>query len=173
MTATLKVSHDQTLQPKTLWEKVDAIMTDAVTKNLEIEETIAKALDSSHIPLHLLCKSHTVEALDKSSLEVLNEIETSVKQQEIFEKINPALKSFLRGKKALAEAGIESLLFLITHDKSAKSCSQDDLFDFVREREGVSKRVFLYQPRRLAKLGKAALSILEAKDALQMLVDEV
>ena len=45
LTATLKVSHDQTLQPKTLWEKVDAIMTDAVTKNLEIEETIAKTLD--------------------------------------------------------------------------------------------------------------------------------
>ena len=87
MTATLKVSHDQTLQP---WEKVDAIMTDAVTKNLEIEETLGKALDSSHIPL--LCKSHIVEALDKSSLEVLNEIENSVKQQEIFEKINPALK---------------------------------------------------------------------------------
>ena len=104
-------------------EKVDAIMTDAVTKNLEIEEKIAKALDSSHIPLHLLCKSHTVEALDKSSLEVLNEIEKSVKQQEIFEKINPALKSFFRGKKALVETEIKALLSLITNDKSAKSCS--------------------------------------------------
>ena len=89
MTATLKVSHNQTRQPKTLWEKFNAIMTDAVTKNLEIEETITKALDLSHVPLHLLCKSHTVEALDKSSLEVLNEIEKSVKQHEIFEKINP------------------------------------------------------------------------------------
>ena len=67
-------------------EKVDAIMTDAVTKKLEIEEKIAKALDSSHIPLHLLCKSHTVEALDKSSSEVLNEIEKSVKQQEYLKK---------------------------------------------------------------------------------------
>ena len=67
-------------------EKVDAIMTDAVTKNLEIEEKIAKALDSSRIPLHLLCKSHTVEALDKSSSEVLNEIEKSVKQQEYLKK---------------------------------------------------------------------------------------
>ena len=67
-------------------EKVDAIMTDAVTKNLEIEEKIAKALDSSYMPLHLLCKSHTVEALDKSSLEVLNEIEKSVKQQEYLKK---------------------------------------------------------------------------------------
>ena len=84
--ATLQVSHDQTLQPKTLWEKVDAIMTDTITKNTEVEETIAKALDSSHIPLYLLCKTYTVEALDKSSLEVLNEIAKSVKQQEIFEK---------------------------------------------------------------------------------------
>ena len=131
LTATLKVSHDQTLQSKTLWEKVSAIMTDAVTKNLEIEETIAKALDSTHILLHLLCKSHTAQALDKSTLEVLNEIDKSVKQQEIFEKINPALKSFFRGKKALVEAGIEALLSLITHDKSAKSCSQADLFDLI------------------------------------------
>ena len=106
-------------------------------------------------------------------MEVLNEIEKSVKHQEIFGKINPALKLFFRGKKALVKAGIEALLSLITHDKSAKSCSQVDLFDFTSEREGVSKRVFLYQQKRFAKLGKAALSILEAKDVLQMLVDEV
>ena len=163
LTATLKVSHHQTLQPKTLWEKVDAIMTDAVTKNLEIEETIAKALDSSHIPLHLLCKSHTVEALDKSSLEVLNEIEKSVKQQEIFEKINPALKSFFHDKKALVEAGTETLLSLITHDKSAKSCPQADLFDFTCEREGVSKTVFLYQNSDLQNLGKQHYQYLKQK----------
>ena len=99
LTATLKVSHDQTLQPKTLWEKFDAIWT-AVTKNLETEETIAKALDSSHVPFHLMCKSHNVEALNKSSLEVLNEIEKSVKQTTgDKQKINPALKSIFCGSK--------------------------------------------------------------------------
>ena len=145
-----------------------AMMTDTVTKNLEREETIAKALDSSHIPLHLLCKSHPFEALDKSSLQVLNEIEKSVKQQEIFEKINPALKSFFCGKKALVEAGIGALLSLIIHDKSPKSCSRASLFYFLCEREEVSKRVFLYKERQFTKLGKVALSILEAKDVLQM-----
>ena len=50
-----------------------------------------------------------------------------VKQQDVFEKINPSLRSFFRGKKALVEAGIEALLTLITHDKSGKSCSQADL----------------------------------------------
>ena len=49
LTATLKVSHDQLFKT---WEKVDAIMTDVVTKNLQIEETIAKVLGSSQIPLH-------------------------------------------------------------------------------------------------------------------------
>ena len=96
-----------------------------------------------------------------------------MKQQEKFEKINPALKSLFHDKKILVEPGIEALLSLITHDKSAKSCSQTDLFDFICEREGVNKRVFLYQQRSFAKLGKPTLSILEAKDVLQMLVDEV
>ena len=83
------------------------------------------------------------------------------------------MKSFFRGKKALVEAGIGALLSLIIYDKSAKSCSRADLFDFICEREDVSKRVFLYKERQFAKLGKAALSILETKDVLQMLVDEV
>ena len=48
-----------------------------------------------------------------------------------------------------------------------------DLFDFICKREGTSKRVFLYQQRRFAKLGKPALSILEAKDIFQKLVDKV
>ena len=64
-------------------------------------------------------------------MEVLNEIEKFVNQQEIFENINPALKSFFRGNKAQVEAGIEALLSLITHDNPA------DLLDFIREREGI------------------------------------
>ena len=51
---------------KELWKKSTIIMTDNVEKNLHIENDIAAALDSSHIPLHLLCKAHTVEELDGS-----------------------------------------------------------------------------------------------------------
>ena len=147
-------------------------MTDAVSKNLGIENTIPASLGSEHHPIHLLCKSHTVEALDRSNLHVLSSIEKKVDQQTEFEKINPALKSFFRGKTALVEAGIEAMLTLITH-KSAKSCSQADLFDHICEREKVSKHVFLYQQRRFAKLGKAAASIPQARDILTMLLDEV
>ena len=83
------------------------------------------------------------------------------------EGINPALKSFFRGKAAVVEAGINAIIALITHNKFANSCSQADLFEFICERENVQKRVFLYQQRRFAKIGKAAACILEAKDCLK------
>ena len=104
-----------------MWEKVDLLMTKAVTKNLGIEDTIPNALVSNHHPHHLWCKSHTVKALDRSNLSVLAEVEKSVKQQEIFEGINPSIKSFFHGN--LVEPGIEARLNLIMHDKSGRSCS--------------------------------------------------
>ena len=48
---------------KQLWEKINIIMTDSVEKNLHIEDEIASALGSTHVPLHLLCKAHTVEII--------------------------------------------------------------------------------------------------------------
>jgi hypothetical protein len=173
LAAAASIRKGTACQPAELWEKVFALMTDAVTKNLGIEETIAASLESNHHPLHLLCKSHTVEALDRSNLDVLSQIEKDVKQQDILERINPRLKSFFRGKSAVVEAGIDAILKLVTHNKSANSCSQADLFECICEREGEVKRIFLYQQRRFAKLGKAAASILNAKDILNTLLEEI
>ena len=52
-------------------------------------------------------------------------------------------------------------------------CSQADLFDHICKGERQNKRIYLYQQQRFAKLGKTALAILEAKDVLLMLLDEV
>ena len=71
-------------------------MTDS--KNLHIEDLIGEALNFDHRPLHLLCKSHTVGKLDATNLQVLSNVEKMVKPREIFEIINPSLKSFFRGK---------------------------------------------------------------------------
>ena len=121
-------------------------MTDAVTKNLKVEDNIATALGTTYKPMHLLCKSHTVEALDLSNLSVLYEIEKQVKQREILEGVNLSLKSFFRGKKTTVEAGIEALLSLIS---SGKSSSLSDLFDHIGKRERVLKNIFLYQQREV------------------------
>ena len=96
-----------------------------------------------------------------------------MKQQTVLEGINPGLRSFFRGKTATVESGIDAIISLVTSNKSANSCSQADLFQHICDREGVSKRIFLYQQRRFAKIGKAAACILQASDVLTMLLDEV
>ena len=104
----------------------------------------------------MLVKSHTVEALDKSNLAVSSKIEKALKQRQMFESINKALKLFFRGKSTSVKARIEALLNLISRDKSGKSSFLADLFDQICELEHLAKQIFFYQQQRFAKLGKAA-----------------
>ena len=145
----------QEITSKQLWEKTVSIMTDSVTKNLQIEDGIAETLNSMHIPNHFLCKSHTFEKIDLTNLVVLKTVEESVGQSETLENINPRLRSFFRVQKTTVETGTEALL---------------GLFDHTCEHENVVKRIFLYQGRRFAKLGKAAATIVEAYPILRFLM---
>ena len=72
-----------------LYQKNDAIMTDAAIKILQIQHSIASEINSQYKPMHLLCKCHTVEALVRSNLNVLTKIEKQVNQRETLENINP------------------------------------------------------------------------------------
>ena len=156
-----------------LWEKTDAIMTDAVAKNLKIEDGIAQQLGSDHIPKHLLCKSHTVEALDDSNIKVLAEIEQSCKFRQNLEAMFPAIKRFTRGSLSVVVTGIITILNWISHHKSALPTNVADLFDKVCEEEGRTRTFNLYQQRRFAKLGYLAGAILDAMDLLVILLDRV
>ena len=70
-------------------------------KNLEVDKMVPQIIGSNHIPYHILCKSHTVEKLDKSNLDLLSNLQKSVSLGEKFESINSALKSFFCGKIAI------------------------------------------------------------------------
>ena len=120
-------STDQAVSANDLWKKATAIMTDSVSKNLKIEDRVAEVLKSNYKPYHLLCKSHLVE--------VLSTIENQLHFREKLESINPPVRSFLRGEKCVAVYGIKSILNLISHDKSASSTNQADLFDFILQRK--------------------------------------
>ena len=171
MAATLN-NEDNSVTSKVLWEKTTALMTDSVTKNLKIECGVAEVLNSRHIPYHLLCKAHTVEAFDRSNLEVLGTIEKDVSFRAKLEKMNPAVKSFLRGKTSVVEAAMSSILSLVSHDKSAHSTNQADLFDFILQRENKVNTIAMYYERRFTKLGYSAASILQALPYLRMLLNE-
>ena len=57
-------TDEHPVSAKMLWEKTTALMTDSVSKNLIIGEGVAENLQSLHVPIHFLCKSHPVEAFD-------------------------------------------------------------------------------------------------------------
>ena len=80
---------------KELWEKIAALMTNSVAKNLLIEEQIANTLMSNHIPFHLICVSHTCEIFDKGNMFVLCEIERKIGLRELLISHIPMLRSFL------------------------------------------------------------------------------
>ena len=61
-----------------LWSKIDAFMTDSVAKNLKVAEGVADRLNSSHIPYHILCKSHTCERMDADNLSTLSAMEGKI-----------------------------------------------------------------------------------------------
>ena len=162
--------EEQRTTAKELWEKTAIIMTDSVEKNFHIENGIAAALGSSHIPLLLLLKHHTVEALSRSNINVLANHENSLKFREALESINPGVKSFPRGEQSVFLCAIKSILNFVGHDKSSSSTNQAELFDYVLQRENKVQHLPLYQERRFTKLGYSYASILDALPYIQMVL---
>ena len=64
--------------PAVLWEMFDGLMTDSVSKNLDVEKLVAGKLGSKHIPDHFLCVSHTIEKFDIMCISVLVDIEKKI-----------------------------------------------------------------------------------------------
>ena len=96
-------------------------MTDSVTKNLEVENCVAEKLGSNHIPHHLFYKAHVVEKFDETNLKVLSNIKIQLQLHERLECLNPSLKPFFWGKKAIVLAHITAITKLITQEKSGNT----------------------------------------------------
>ena len=145
-------NNEKKTTSKELWEKITIIMTDSIEKNLHIEDGIAAAVGSTHIPIHLLCMAHTVEALDRSNINALANLEESLKFREALESITPGVMSFLRGEKSVVLCAIKSILNIVSHNNSSSSTNQAELFDYVLQRENKVKHLSFYQEHRFTKL---------------------
>ena len=144
---------------KKLWEKTTAFMIDSVGKSLKVEELVAEDLQFNNKPYHLLCKSHVVEPFD-----VLATVENQLSFVSFREKLtakNPTVRLLLRDCQTAVETGICSIVNLISHDKSASSTNQVNLFDYILQRENKVKHIAVYQARQFTKLGFTAASFLD------------
>ena len=73
---------------------------------------------------------------------VLSNIEIQLQLLERLECLNPSLKPFFRGKKAIVLAGITAFMKLITHENSSDTVILAEEFDML-EQKGLSKHIFL------------------------------
>ena len=157
---------------KLLWENVFALMTDSVTKNLQVENKVATELKSDHIPIHILCKSHVCEKLDESCVNALVKIESEIKIAELIIKRQPRLKSFVRQSKCLVMCAIKALMKLVSNEESAKPTSLAKEFDIELEKDGQAKSLSLYKERRFTKLGYTAGAILECLPQFNAILEQ-
>ena len=145
-------------------------MTDSVSRNIQRGDGVAKVLQSSHIPDHLLCKSHPVEVFDLSNIHVLADIEKPLDFWNKLHTLNLPVKSFLRGSTSVVECAIVSVLSLVSHKKSAHSTNQGQLFDHSLQREQQVKHIAMHYEQRLTKLEYSVASILDPLPYFQMLM---
>ena len=155
---------------KKLWEETTIIMTDSFEEGLQIENGIVAALGSNHIPLHLLCKVHTFEALNIPNINVLAGLESSLKFREASESINTCVKSFVQGQKPVVFYAIKSINNFASHDKSSSSKNQRELIHYVHQRENKVKYLSLYQEQCFTKFGYSYASIFDAMLRIQMVL---
>ena len=146
--------------------------TGRLSREFHTEKGIAKELKSNHVPYHFLCKAHTVEALDRSNINVLANLEHALKFREALESMNIGMKSFLHGEKSVVLCAIKCILSFVSHDKSATSTNQAELFDYILHHEEKIKHLSLYQLRRFTKLGYSCTLILDALPYIQMVLNE-
>lgn len=89
-------------------------MSDSVSKNIKIAELIASSLNTSHIPMQLLCNAHPVESIERSCFTVIDELETKFNLKDRFIKRLPSLASFLSNNTCVLRA-IEAITLYVSN----------------------------------------------------------
>ena len=172
MAVAVSIKLETYVPVKTLWENITYLSTDSVSKNFKIGEGLAEHFHSSHVPIHLLCKSHTVEGLDRATLKVLStSLEEPLKLRLELEGINPSLRIFFRNS-TVVQARMTAFLKIVTPDTAPNSCSLSIPFEKLCIEQGWSKKIVLYKERRFCKLGSCANSIIQALPILEQLLEE-
>jgi hypothetical protein len=134
---------------KEVWECIDALMTDSVSKNLGIESEIALQLNSTHIPSHLLCAAHYVESGDRAIFSILLVIEEKIGLRSQLLNLFPELKSFLKNNKPVTVAAMEALCKLVAQNGKTYNLAEE-FSNILGERKCFLKN---YKERRFTLTG--------------------
>ena len=76
------------ISKETLFSKIDFIVTDATSHNLEVEKLLAEELNADSAPKHLLCHVHLVLMFVRELDSCFKKIEASIGRDKIFASFN-------------------------------------------------------------------------------------
>lgn len=140
-----------------IWETIDSLATDSVSKNLDIGPLIAKKLNSKHVPFHVLCNTHYCEAIDRGNLKTIKMAETAVGLKDHLICLMPELKSFI-GSKTCTEAALLAFTKLCCND--GHNTSQYQIFDAVLAENQRNRKFTVFKERRFGQMGYTAAAVI-------------
>ena len=69
---------------KDLWHRIDFTMTDSTIHNMGVDNLVSEALDTDHIPSHLLCQVHPACMFTRCLQKLFKQIDTTIGPSKIF-----------------------------------------------------------------------------------------
>ena len=138
---------------KEVCENFYAFMTDAATNNFKVEAEVLKQPNTKHIPIYLLCKSHTCQKLNESCTNTFVNVDQNLKISEILSQRQTSLRSFIRQSNSIVLCAMTTLLKFVPHEECANSTSRTHI---ILEESNVTKLFSFYKEKRFAKLGYTA-----------------
>lgn len=150
-----------------IWEKIDALMTDSVNKNMEVEKLVALEIGSSHVPIHLICQSHFCESADRAVSKCLVEIEETVSLKERILENSPELSSFI-SNSSITIASLHAISSMVNDTGKTSNLHAQWiklLKDFNKRNEFVS-----FKENRFAQIGFFAAATIHHWQDLKVLL---
>lgn len=76
--AVLDLAAASGVPSKDLFEKIDFMITNQTSHNLEVEEIVSERLETDHMPAHLFCSVHPTLMFNRIITKLWSEIEKTV-----------------------------------------------------------------------------------------------
>ena len=122
-----------------LWKRITFTMTDATTHNMKVDDVVAEALGTEHLPDHLLCQAHPVLMFNRVMQKTFKEVDQVIGSEKIFSTFAVAISE---QQESVTEQFLDCVTRLVTHDFDHKSWNYADQFDiFIFPEKNPAKRL--------------------------------
>ncbi|KAK6171675.1 hypothetical protein SNE40_018117 [Patella caerulea] len=111
---------------KTLFEKLDFIITDQTAQSFEVERIVGNRLDAEHQPSHLFCNVHPSLMFNRVITKQWAELENIIEREKIY---STFLVNATTNHASVTEQALDCTTRLINHDFDHKQWNKSREFD--------------------------------------------